>query len=320
MYEEFKNDLAKVLLYYGLIESVSSESEKIICPFHEDANPSMIVNLVDGGYFCFGCGEAGDALKFVITLEKKLHGLNSLQAGKKYVKILRSGGMQKIKLDHVIKKKVTNKELYSQAYDYYHGLAKINWHKNFVDKSDNQVKSYMINRGFTEDILTKCGAKINYSGSYRIIFPMLDNGKFKGWVCRTTFKEIEKRRKYLYNEGFRRRTTLVGRYDKCEVIFVVEGYMDRLKFVQFGVNNVVAILGWKMSDQQIEKIKSQSKIKYIVSALDNDISGRKGSKYLEKVFQEKYLRFSYVKGVKDVGEMDIQMFRKCYDKTMGYIE
>ena len=49
-----ENALAKVLWFYGLIGSVDSEEQKIICPFHEDANPSMIVNLKQGSYYCFG--------------------------------------------------------------------------------------------------------------------------------------------------------------------------------------------------------------------------------------------------------------------------
>lgn len=68
---------------------------------------------------------------------------------------------------------------------------------------------------------------------------MLDNGRFKGWVCRTNIPEVEQKRKYLYNKGFRRKVSLVGDYGDNEVLFVVEGFMDRLKFIQFGVDNVV---------------------------------------------------------------------------------
>ena len=46
--------LAKVLWYYNLIPDVASLSQKIVCPFHDDVNPSMIVNFEDGSWFCFG--------------------------------------------------------------------------------------------------------------------------------------------------------------------------------------------------------------------------------------------------------------------------
>ena len=33
-----------------------------VCPFHKDRNPSM---KIDSRYYCFGCGEKGDAIDFV---------------------------------------------------------------------------------------------------------------------------------------------------------------------------------------------------------------------------------------------------------------
>ena len=50
--ENASNDLAKVLLYYGCIENADCEEQKIVCPFHEDVEPSMIVNLKKGNFFC----------------------------------------------------------------------------------------------------------------------------------------------------------------------------------------------------------------------------------------------------------------------------
>jgi hypothetical protein len=35
------------------------------CPFHEDKNPSLSVNLIHGGFICHGCGaNGGDVLAF----------------------------------------------------------------------------------------------------------------------------------------------------------------------------------------------------------------------------------------------------------------
>ena len=52
----------------------------------------------------------------------------------------------------------------------------------------------------------------------------------------------------------------------------------------------------------------------VISALDNDECGRKGTKYLQTVFE--VTRFQYLKGVKDPGEMDKKTFQKCYERTM----
>jgi len=306
-------NLAKVLWYYNLIPSTTSLSQKIVCPFHEDINPSMIVNLEDGSWFCFGCNLAGDAIKFVKLIEAKINGLNDLQAYKKYLKILKSDKCSNIKMNRsLVKQKPLQRELYNQAYDYYHGLRKVIWSQS-DEPEVISARDYMRKRGFDSRTLTKCGAKVTYNNNYGLIFPMLDNGKFKGWVCRTMVKSVEERRKYLYNEGFSRATTLVGDYGTKDYVFVVEGYMDRLKFVQFGIDNVVAILGWKMSQEQIQKLKGRG-ITKVISALDNDDCGKKGTKFLQKHFE--VTRFTYLKGVKDPGEMTQELFEKMLVRTM----
>ena len=305
--------LAKVLWYYNLIPSTMSLSQKIVCPFHEDINPSMIVNLEDGSWFCFGCNLTGDAIKFVKLIEAKHNGLNDLQAYKKYLQILKSDKCSNITLsDAQIKSKPLQRDLYNEAYDYYHGLKRVNWRQS-REPEVVSARDYMRNRGFNPVTLNKCGAKITYNQNYGLVFPMLDNNKFKGWVCRTMVKSIEQKRKYLYNEGFSRATTLVGNYGAKNYVFVVEGYMDRLKFIQFGEDNVVAILGWKMSPQQIQKLKDKG-ITKVISALDNDDCGKKGTEFLKKHFE--VTRFTYLKGVKDPGEMTQESFDKMFARTM----
>ena len=303
-------ELAKVLLYYGLIPEAFGSECKIVCPFHEDVNPSMIVNFDDGSWFCFGCGEAGDALAFVRKLNKDL---SDLEACKKYFKILKSKKCESVDFSkrQKIKKQKSFKLEWEIAHDYYYGLKSVDW-ENDEDEEVVTAREYMNKRGFSPSTLNKCKAKITYNKQYPIIFPMFDEGKFKGWVCRTMSKAVEKRRKYLYNEGFRRKTTLVGKYKGYETVFIVEGYMDSLKFRQFGVHNVVAILGWKMSDEQIKELKDAG-IKHVISALDNDECGRKGTKYLERFFN--VTRFVYKKNIKDPGEMNEENFKQMLRRT-----
>lgn len=307
--------LAKVLWYYNLLPDAKTYNQKIICPFHEDVNPSMIIDLEEGRWFCFGCQLSGDAVKFVQLMEYKLNKMNDLQAYNKYLKILKSKECSDIKFEQYFKRsqKPPDRELYNQAYDYYYGLKKNDWQNDSGPSELIDIKSYMMNRGFDLSTLNKCRAKITYNKNYPIIFPMLDNGKFKGWVCRTTDRAMEKKRKYLYNEGFKRARTLVGDYGHKDYVIVVEGYMDRLKFIQYGEENVVAILGWKMSAEQIEKLKKRN-ITKVISALDNDECGRKGTEYLRKFFE--VTRFTYLKSIKDPGDMDEKSFKKMFKRTM----
>lgn len=273
----------------------------------------MIANLEEDNYYCFGCNVSGDAADFVKHIEKDYNNLNDLQAYIKYNKILKSDKVSDIKLRTNIGSKdrsESSEEDYNIAYDYYFGLRTVDW--KVPNELERNPLIYMEKRGFTKEALNKAKAKYTFNDNYELVFPMFDNDEFKGWVCRTTDKQIEKKRKYLYNKGFSRATTLVGNYGSKNYVILVEGYMDRLKLIQLGVSNVVAILGWKITQEQIEKLKSKG-VTTIISALDNDKKGREGTKYLEKYF--KVIKFKYLKGIKDPGDMTKESFKKMWNKT-----
>lgn len=305
-----QEELYKILWHYGLLPE--SNSQKIICPFHADENPSLLINFQKGSWYCFGCQKSGYAQDFVKYMNP---GMDDLSAYREMRRILKTETQNVFVNKIQIKGKTSkgNRELYAMSYDYFHGLKKINWNKTYDFEEYSEVKEYMLNRGFTPEILTKVDARLTFNVSYPIIFPMLDNGKFKGYVCRTNLPSIEKKRKYLYNDGFSRSNTLVGNYGSKNYVFVVEGYMDRLKFLQYGEENVVAILGWKMSQNQEQKLKKAG-VKYVISALDNDESGKRGTRYLRTIFPT--TRFTYLKHIKDPGEMTQEEFNKMYQRTM----
>lgn len=301
-------ELAKVLIYYGFIQDTSSLEQKIVCPFHQDINPSMKVDLSEGSFYCFGCGLSGDALKFVMLMNE---GLDDLKACIKFIKILNSKKVCKVVLTGRKKKRVGNTQYLLEAKDYYYGLNKTDW--NNLDDAGKEVFEYFKNRGYSANALNKCKAKISYNNSYPILFPMLDNGVFKGWVSRTTSERVTKVRKYLYNDGFSKSDTLVGNYKDTKTILVCEGYLDWLKLRMFGYKNVVALLGWHASEEQISKLKAKG-VEIIVSALDMDECGNKGTERLRKFFT--VVRFQYLDGVKDAGDLSKESFEKCRKATI----
>ena len=79
--EELKarTDLGELIASYGVSLRRSGSGVTACCPFHNEKTPSFHVNVSKGFYHCFGCGESGDAIKFV----QKYEGLSFMDAVKK---------------------------------------------------------------------------------------------------------------------------------------------------------------------------------------------------------------------------------------------
>ena len=61
--QEQRKEFAVVLERYGLF--VPAERYKIICPFHEDINASLEINMEKASFFCYGCRKGGGVFNFV---------------------------------------------------------------------------------------------------------------------------------------------------------------------------------------------------------------------------------------------------------------
>lgn len=57
-------------------EGIEVRHNKISCVFHEDKHPSMVIYPSTNSFHCFGCGEHGDGVDFVM----KLRGLSFKEA------------------------------------------------------------------------------------------------------------------------------------------------------------------------------------------------------------------------------------------------
>ena len=89
--------------------------------------------------------------------------------------------------------------------------------------------------------------------------------------------------------------------------------MDYLSLRTRGhLKNVVAILGWHISDEQVQKLKDKG-VTTVVSALDNDKAGNKGTEYLKQFCH--VIRFAYPDGIKDAGEMSEQELKMAIRRT-----
>jgi hypothetical protein len=78
-----KVSIDQVLSYYGITPKKVGHSRKILCPFHDDTNPSAVVN--DDNIHCFTCNETWD----IIGIVEKKENIDFKNSLKKIVNIFK---------------------------------------------------------------------------------------------------------------------------------------------------------------------------------------------------------------------------------------
>ena len=303
------NQFIAALKHYNIYQE--DEQYKIICPFHGDKNPSLQINKQTGFFYCYGCGLSGGAFELVKNYEPSLSPIEIYKKLHSFVKEGKGdiGGRDVYTYTNLhythsfVDSKVKYREGIKLAKDFYFNLPETNWYK--LPEEAIPILRYMKHRGFTTSTLKKFGAKFTYNKNYPIVFPMYDNGIFRGYVMRTDDPTVEDQRKYMYNREFRRRITLPGDYKNSTVI-LVEGFLDMLKAKQYGIKYVAAVLGWKLTSEQFGKLK-RCGVKTIICALDNDECGIRGYKYLKRICSVNHIsvkRIRYPKSMKDMGDLN----------------
>lgn len=90
--------------YYGL----KLNHNKCLCPFHNDNNPSMVVNHKKNIATCFACGTGGNAISFVQKYEKIVNN-NDISFNEAITKVVSEICHLNIDVSHLKKNKYNNK-------------------------------------------------------------------------------------------------------------------------------------------------------------------------------------------------------------------
>ena len=287
-------------------------SYKGLCPFHDDRTPSFSVSPAKGVYKCFSCGEAGNAVNFIMKHDQMTYPEALKVLAKKY-------GIE------VKERELTTEE--KQLENERESMFLVNeWAaKHFSDILHNHVDGkaiglqYFRSRGFRDDIIEKfqlgfcltgkqdfanAALKVGYKAEYlvktglcferdngelldrfngRVIFPWLNvSGKviaFGGRLLDSRTKGISQ--KYVNSPGseiYQKDHALYGIYQakkaiaKFDLVYMVEGYTDVVSMHQCGIENVVANSGTALSVFQIKLLRRFTS--NIVLLYDGDEAGQ----------------------------------------------
>ncbi len=284
-----------------------------LCPFHDERTPSFSVNAEEKLYYCFGCGEGGDAFKFVQQTEaldfqeavellaertgvrvereeddpkaeqrrRRKDRLQTLldRAARFYTAYLRSSSEAQRARDYLASRGLSEEVLN----EFRVGYSPSAWDRMIVGARES---------GFSEEELMAAGlAQRGRSGGIydrfrgRIMFPLADaRGRILGFGARQMGegrgpKYLNTSENDLYHKGRQLFGIDVARKEamKSGRFVVVEGYTDVLALHQAGIREAVAIMGTAMTQEQLAelaKVGDSNRRGVVFLALDADRAGR----------------------------------------------
>ena len=281
------------------------------CPFHNEKTPSFVVSPSKGVYKCFGCGEGGNAVNFVMKHERMTFP-EALKA------VAKSYGIE-IKEREISEEEVRRNDdresmfaLNGWAADYFAdylynseegrsvGLTYFSQKRGFTEATIRKfglgycsAQGAALSRtareaGYREEYLVDTGLSIrsDRDGSLfdrfrdRVIFPVHNiSGRvvaFGGRILGTN-KNVGKYLNSPESIIYSKKNELYGLFfakraiQQQDVAIMVEGYTDVISMHQAGVENVVASSGTSLTTEQIRLLKRFTK--NITVIYDGDAAG-----------------------------------------------
>jgi DNA primase len=285
-----------------------------LCPFHNEKTPSFNVNPAKGIFKCFGCGEGGDAVSFLMKHEHYTYPEALRWLANKYgiqieeevltqEEVAQQSERDRIYQINDFAQKYFQEILFSDNEGRSIGLSYLKerelseetikrWGIGYCKDAGDDFSRKALAKGFTKEELVNAGVSLvnsNDGSLYdrfrgRVCFPIHNlGGRVLGFSARTLrtdkvkAKYVNSPESLIYSKG----KVLFGLHlAKNEIVkqdecFLVEGNMDVVMMSQNSVTNVVATSGTALTEDQIRLIKRYTK--NVTLLYDGDKAGIKAT-------------------------------------------
>ncbi|VAW29504.1 DNA primase [hydrothermal vent metagenome] len=283
-----------------------------LCPFHNEKTPSFTVSPAKGIFKCFGCGKAGNAVKFIMEHEHYSYPEALKYVAKKYgieVEETELTTEEKQQIDerdglfalntfisNYFQDALSNSEegkaiglTYFKERNFLEATIK-KFQLGYASDEWDAYSKHAIANGYSKEVLVKTGLSIDKGNRLmdrfrgRVMFPIHNlTGKVIGFGGRilskekSTAKYVNSPESDIYNKsrslyGIFFARNAIVKQDNC---FLVEGYTDVISLHQAGIENVVASSGTSLTVDQIKLIKRFTP--NITILYDGDAAGIKAS-------------------------------------------
>ena len=306
--EEIKNrvDIVDLVSEYLTLKKAGRNFTGL-CPFHQEKTPSFSVNRDKQIFYCFGCGEGGNVITFLMKIADKTFPEAIEYLAEKTGVVLppmSSGkeGRQKDSLkDGIINLNLKAAQQFSRNLASPAGTAARKYLQNrgiaeeiikqfrlgYVPDTWRSLTDYIENNGFSMKLAEQAGLVIaGKEGSFydrfrgRLIFP-IENvfGEIVAFGGRVLEKGEPKYLNSPESPVYTKGKNLYGLNKAKEEIrkrgfaLIVEGYFDLISLWNAGICNVVATLGTALTREHLELLRRYTV--EVVALFDPDEAGRK---------------------------------------------
>ncbi|SDH34085.1 DNA primase [Pseudonocardia oroxyli] len=276
---------------YVALRPAGAGSLKGLCPFHDEKTPSFNVRPGRGMFHCFGCGEGGGAIDFVMKIEHVgfVEAVERL-ADKCGVQLVYEGGGASVQKDRGTRSRLleANKkaaEFYAaqlrtpeaaQAMQFltqrgFSSAAAEQFGNGYAPSGWDTLTKHLLAQGFSLDELEKAGlSKPGQRGHIdrfhrRLLWPIRDlGGDVVGFGARRLFDDDRIEAKYLNTSDtpvYKKSSVLFGldlakrEIAKRRQVVVVEGYTDVMAMHLAGVPTAVASCGTAFGTEHVSVLR-----------------------------------------------------------------
>ena len=315
--ETVKEILDKVNIVELISEhvSISKNGRNYIglCPFHNEKTPSFTVFAESGRYQCFGCGEKGDAITFLMKKENLSYPVAVKRLAERVSVTIQSDKIDEEQKNRnrgfLLNRKAAEffcKNLFSpsgsNALAYLQNERKLSVETikrlglGYAPDSFDNLKRYLLKCGFSERELVEyslCNQSENghiYDAfRNRVMFPIQDTyGNIVAFGGRVLGEGSPKYLNSAETPVFHKGQHLFGlhrakEYGKEQMI-LCEGYMDVIALNSIGIMNAVATLGTALTENQAELLKKHTK--RVLINFDSDNAGQTATERALSMFEK----------------------------------
>jgi DNA primase len=251
-----------------------------ICPLHAETRPSFYVNARKNVFYCHGCGQGGDLIRFV-QLSRNLSFRQSLA----YL-----GQPTASPNDSAAAVLHTTAAFYQEQLDRYPEAMRYLNQRGLHDPAliqelqigyapGGSLRRHLTAQGYGFDLLRQCGL-LNSQGSdafyQRIVFPLRHGepivnlyGRSIGTAFAHRFLPGPKGGLYAWEQ-----------VRQCSEVILVEGLFDYAVLRQAGFHNLTCSLGTHLNADQFRQLCDRPRTVYLTFDVDANHSGQQAAQQL----------------------------------------